>query len=177
MNALSVRDRKLIAAIQDGLPLASRPYAVIGKRIGMEEDEVLQRVTALHKEGAIKRSGVIVRHHELGFCANAMVTWDVDDDKVAELGQRIAKIECVTLCYRRARHLPEWRYNLYCMIHGQDRSAVLEQIEHITSICGLQDLPRQILFSQRRFKQRGAHYVNKHIVSSSLPMQQSAAQG
>ncbi|MFC1664200.1 AsnC family protein [Pseudomonadota bacterium] len=176
MTTLSARDRKIIAAVQDGLPLESRPYAVIGQRIGMTEHEVLEHVAALQNNGAIKRSGVIVRHHELGFCANAMVTWDVADDKVAELGQRIAKFECVTLCYRRARHLPEWPYNLYCMIHGQDRSAVLEQIEHITTTCGLKNIPQQILFSQRRFKQRGARYVNRQSIPSSLPRQQTAAQ-
>ena len=176
MSPLSTSDRKLIAAIQGGLPLVSRPYELIGRRIGMSESNVLARITELQNNGSIKRSGIIVRHHELGFRANAMVTWNVPNDKVTALGRRIAKFEWVTLCYRRARFLPEWPYNLYCMIHGRDRQSVIEKVKHITKVCGLVDSPPQMLFSGRRFKQCGARYVNNKTAVPSVPLQRVAGQ-
>ena len=80
---MQAQERALIAAIQEGLPLVSRPYADIAERIGMEESEGIQRVGDLQSNGAIKRMGVVVRHHELGYRANAMVVWDAPDAQIA----------------------------------------------------------------------------------------------
>ncbi len=155
---LSEADRKVVAGIQSGLPLVSRPYAEIGKAIGMPESEVIERVAGLLKRGLIKRMGVIVRHHELGYRANAMVVWDIPDEKVSELGQCMGCFEFVTLCYRRPRRLPDWPYNLFTMIHGRNREEVLDKLAFLIRRCHLQDITHDILFSRRRFKQRGAVY-------------------
>lgn len=152
------QDRRLLAAMQDGLPLAPRPYLALGEKISMTEDEVLRRLAVLGEAGIIKRLGLIVRHHELGYAANAMAVWDVPDAEVDAVGQRIAKIDFVTLCYRRPRRLPDWPYNLFCMIHGRDRAVVLEQVEAVARIAGLAERPSAVLFSRRRFKQRGAFF-------------------
>ena len=156
---LNISDQRLIAAIQCGLPLVSRPFAEIGASIGLSEDEVIERIQALLADGTIKRLGVVVRHHELGYRANAMTVWNIPDDQIDEIGQRIGAVDFVTLCYRRPRRLPDWPYNLFAMIHGQDRDAVLRNIEHLIDRCGLEDIQHDVLFSRRRFKQCGARYV------------------
>lgn len=155
---LDDRDRALVALIQKGLPLVPRPYAELGRRIGMAEDEVMQRMDKLRLSGAIKRFGVIVRHRELGYRANAMVVWDVPEAEIAELGNCLARYPFITLCYRRPRRLPHWPYNLFTMIHGQSRAAVCGKLAQVISECGLDDIPHEILFSRRRFKQCGARY-------------------
>lgn len=152
------RDLCLIGAVQQGLPLVARPYAEIGRRCGMSEQDVIDGLKMLIETGVIKRFGVIVRHHELGYNANAMVVWDIPDDDVAEAGRRLGAFDFVTLCYRRPRRLPAWPYNLFSMIHGRDREAVLAQMESLASQCGLTNVPHEPLFSTRRFKQRGARY-------------------
>ncbi|MBF0095090.1 MAG: AsnC family transcriptional regulator [Alphaproteobacteria bacterium] len=152
------RDRRLIEALADGLPLAARPYAELGRMAGMDEDEVIERIQAMIAKGIITRFGVIVRHHELGYRANAMVVWDIPDDDVARVGEAMADFPFVTLCYRRVRRPPLWPYNLFCMIHGRERETVLEQVEQVARGCGLENARRDILFSLRRFKQRGAIY-------------------
>jgi DNA-binding Lrp family transcriptional regulator len=151
---------RLIEALQHGLPLVPRPYAALAARIGLPEAEVIALVQRLQNEGVIKRFGVIVRHHELGYCANAMIVWDVPDERVAELGTRMARLDYVTLCYRRARSLPRWPYNLYCMIHGRDRERVHEKLAELINVCGLQGTRYEVLFSRRRFKQKGATYYD-----------------
>lgn len=152
----------LIAAIQDGLPLVARPYAAIAARVGTSEAHVRARIRTLLENGTIKRLGVVVRHHELGYRANAMVVWGVADEHVDRLGARMARFDFVTLCYRRAPDLPAWPYNLYCMIHGRDRTAVLKRVAQVVDACGLQHAPYTVLFSRRRFKQCGARYVSRH---------------
>ena len=158
MIPLGDADLRLLGAIQDGLPLVEEPYAAIGARIGMSESDVIQAIRRLIDDGVITRFGVIVRHHELGYRANAMTVFDVPDAEVAEAGRRLAALPFVTLSYRRPRRLPLWPYNLFCMIHGKDRGEVLAEVDAATAAAGLEACAREILFSRRRFKQRGARY-------------------
>jgi DNA-binding Lrp family transcriptional regulator len=157
-DVLEESQRALLGALQAGLPLVSRPYAVIARAAGWRETEVLAQIEGWLMDGLIKRFGVIVRHHELGFAANAMVVWDIADDDVAEAGRALAALPWVTLCYRRPRRLPDWPYNLFCMIHGRDRATVLGQVAEAAARCGLRAAERAVLFSTQRFKQRGARY-------------------
>lgn len=151
-------DKQLIAAIQDGLPIAARPYAVIGQRLGWTENEIIERIKALVEDRTIKRFGVVVRHRPLGYCANAMVVWDIPDDQIDIVGERFAASPEVTLCYRRPRRRPQWPYNLFCMVHGRDRELVLDTVRRLRETCG-PATPYAILFSTRTFKQRGARYA------------------
>lgn len=148
----------LIEAVQGGLPLVPRPYAEIGRRCGLDEQQVLDGLADLIERGVIKRFGIIVRHRQLGYRANLMAVWDIPDEQVDEVGQRIGAIDYVTLCYRRPRRLPDWPYNLFSMIHGRDRQSVLDQWHQLAVQCGLAATPRAALFSRRCFKQRGALY-------------------
>ncbi len=153
------RDRALIRAIQNGLPLTRRPYARIGLELGMSEAEVIERIRRLQAAGAIKRFGVVVNHRALGFRANGMVVWDIPDDRVDAAARRLADMDCVTLCYRRPRRPPRWNYNLFTMVHGRDERTVRERIERMAREADLEDVPREVLFSRRCFKQRGARYA------------------
>jgi len=148
----------LIDAIQHGLPLVPRPYRALAERIGCTESEVIDQLRDLLEQGIIKRMGVVVRHHELGYSANAMVVWDVPDAQVDRFGARLGDQDCVTLCYQRPRRLPDWRYNLFCMVHGRDRGDVLDCIGRMAAALALCDMPHAVLFSGRRFRQRGARY-------------------
>jgi DNA-binding Lrp family transcriptional regulator len=148
-------EKNLIAALQSGLELTARPFQRLGDRVGMSEGEVLSRITGWLDEGLIKRFGVVVRHHELGYRANAMVVFDVPDADVDRVGRMLAAEAGVTLCYRRTRSLPDWPYNLYCMVHGRSREEVQPMIEHLSRLA---ELPAQALFSTRRYKQCGARY-------------------
>ncbi len=159
---LTREDRALIKAVQSGLPVVSRPYAEIAKQLNSSEADVILRLQHLIDNGAIKRYGVVVRHKELGYIANGMVVWDIPDDEVEEIGMCIGKYDCVTLSYRRPRRLPDWSYNLFTMVHGSSREEVTQKVEEIVEKCGLQNMEHNILFSTRRFKQRGASYTPKN---------------
>jgi DNA-binding Lrp family transcriptional regulator len=157
---LTAPERHMLAALQDGLPLVASPFSALGQVAGMTEAEVLERLCHWTRAGAIRRLGVIVRHRELGYRANAMVVWDAPDDLVHRLGMDLARQEGVTLCYRRARAQPRWPFNLYCMVHGRSREAVLERLDRIDANTGLPAFPREVLFSRTRFKQTGARHLS-----------------
>lgn len=162
------QDRALLAAIENGLPLSPHPYAEIADRLGWEETRVIERLQRLAADGTIKRFGIIVRHHELGYRANAMTVFNIDDERLAAAGETLAALPYVTLCYRRPRRPPNWPYNLFCMIHGRDENEVRAQVDAAAAAARIAERPRAILFSRRRFKQRGARYRTAMAHRSSV---------
>ncbi|MBB5204700.1 DNA-binding Lrp family transcriptional regulator [Inhella inkyongensis] len=153
------RDRALAAWLEDGLPLVHRPYDLAAIRTGRPLASVLNQLQQWQMEGTLKRLGVIVRHHELGFDQNAMAVFDAPDEQVDALGQRLAAQTGVTLAYRRER-AADWPYNLYAMVHGRERAEVQAAVDSARHAAGLDGLPHKLLFSRRRFKQQGGRYFS-----------------
>ena len=154
-------EHRLRALLERGLPITPRPWQQLAEQCGMREAEVMACVERWQQAGLIKRMGLVVKHHSLGIRANAMVVWDVSDDAVGELGRRLAGEAAVTLCYRRPRRLPDWPYNLFCMIHGTRRDRVLASLDEIVERQALQAIPHRVLFSLKAYKQRGGRYTRE----------------
>ncbi len=161
-----INERELISELQKGLPFVSRPYNEIASRINSSEQEVINYIKLMQEKGDIKRFGLVVRHRKLGYKSNAMVVWDIQDSQVDKLGQCFGQFDFVTLSYRRPRHMPDWPYNLFCMIHGRDKADVLKNLQLMINSCDVQEVKHELLFSSRCFKQRGAFYIhNEKAVS------------
>lgn len=154
-------DRPLAALLECGLPLCERPYARWAELLGgtQNEDDVLLKLHQWLEQGTLRRLGVIVRHHESGFDANAMTVFDVADELVDAVGEQLAVQDGITLCYRRER-AAGWPYNLYCMVHGRDRDSVRDLVARAIVQTGLQQVPQAMLFSRQRFKQVGGRYFS-----------------
>lgn len=168
---LDACDRSICAALEPGLPLTTHPYAAMAALCQDTEAGILERIAQLQDSGVIRRFGVIVRHRELGYTANAMVVWNIPDARVAEVGHALGADASVTLCYQRPRRLPDWPFNLFSMVHGRDREAVLAEIARLRTTLDLGEIHCVPLFSQRRFKQCGARYGARH---SAGAMQKAA---
>ncbi len=155
---LAAADWRLIDALHDGLPWLARPYRAIGEACGRSEAEVIATLAGWLADGTLRRFGVVVRHRELGYRANAMCVWAVPDDAVSRLGHTLAGHDGVSLCYRRRTPGPAWPYNLFCMIHGQSRAAVEARRAELAASVGLDAFPSAVLFSTDCYKQCGARY-------------------
>jgi len=154
----SLQQRQLRSILEKGLPLVSKPYLVIAELISAQEQQIIEQIEAWQEQSLIKRFGLVVKHRQLGYTANAMVVWDIENDKVDAIAEQLSKREEISLCYRRPRKLPDWTYNLFCMIHGQDRTQVLTQIENIVTLLNLAAIDKDVLFSNKAYKQHGARY-------------------
>ncbi|TDT40255.1 AsnC family transcriptional regulator [Halospina denitrificans] len=145
--------------LETGLPLCPRPYQALAEECGLTEEQVLDATSEWQADGLIKRMGLVVRHRTLGYRANAMVVWNLPDEEVATIGNAFAEEPFVTLCYQRPRQLPDWPYNLFCMIHGTDREQVLEQLRQLRERHGLEETEHAVLFSRKAYRQCGGRYV------------------
>lgn len=158
---VAVADRPLAALAEAGLPLVERPYDAWAEQLGVPVDALFARLRQWLAQGTLRRFGVVVRHHELGYAANAMTVFDLPESLVDRYGEALAREPGITLAYRRERD-GDWPFNLYAMVHGRDREAVREVIARAVARTGLTDWPRAVLFSRRRFKQTGARCFGAH---------------
>ncbi|MCX9024971.1 MAG: AsnC family transcriptional regulator [Candidatus Methanoperedens sp.] len=145
-------DKKLLKSTQDGIPIVSEPFKQIAKELSLPEEEVLRRLDNLLKDGVIRRFGASIGHRAIGITANAMCTWNVPDEKVETVGAIMAGFPEVTHCYERPR-FPDWRYNLFTMIHAYSREECEKIAREISIATGIKDY--SILFSEREFKKTG----------------------
>ena len=155
MPALTEDERRVLLAIQDGLPLVPEPYRKVGERLGLGEERVMETVRSLLAEGKIKRLGAVPNHYALGITANGMAVWDIPDDRIGEIGPKLGAMPEVSHCYRRPRHPPQWPYNLFAMVHGYSRDEVLSTVERIGRELGIDGRPHAVLFSTHLLKKRG----------------------
>jgi DNA-binding Lrp family transcriptional regulator len=148
-------DKKVISLIQGDLPVDQRPFAVMAEQIGITEAQFIERVQNLKKQGIIRRFGATLRHQEAGFRSNAMVAWLVPDHRIDEVGEILARFREVTHCYQR-KPQNDWPYNLYTMIHGNNRNQCYQIAQQMSLSTGIDKY--ELLFSEKEFRKISMEY-------------------
>jgi siroheme decarboxylase len=148
-------EKKVIASIQQDLPITERPYLDIARRIGVPEDALLATLRRLGDRGIIRRFGATLRHQRTGYKANAMGAWKVDESRIDEIGETLASFRQVSHCYRR-NPTSQWPYNLYTMIHADDEAACRETARQMAKAAGVDDYA--LLFSREELKKTSMVY-------------------
>lgn len=148
-------DGRLVRATQAGLPLVPEPYAAIAEGLGVPLERVLERLEAMLADRRVRRIGAVPNHYALGYTANGMSVWDVDDAQVDALGPKVGALPFVSHCYRRPRRLPEWPYNLFAMVHARSRDEVEAKLGEIRTLLGSALRASDVLYSVRILKKTG----------------------
>lgn len=148
-------DIALIRATQGGLPLVSCPFAVVGAQVGIDEAEVIARLKAMQENGTLRRIAAIPNHYALGWRANGMTVWEVDDARIDALGEQVGALPFVSHCYRRPRRPPLWPYNLFAMVHAHTQEEALPLVARIAAVLGDACRAHDVLWSTRILKKTG----------------------
>jgi DNA-binding Lrp family transcriptional regulator len=146
---LSEADIETIRATQGPMPVISEPYAPAADRLGVSQDEVLERLASLREREGLRRVAAILYHRRAGFSANGMGVWKVPEDEVLETGKRMAAFRGVSHCYQRPTYA-DWPYSVFTMAHGRSKEecdAILDSIAETTGIS-----ERATLYSSTEFK-------------------------
>ena len=148
-------DKKIIREIQTDLPISERPFYDIAQKLDIEEEELLKRIQEFIDKGYIRRFGATLRHRRVGINANAMSIWVVPEMDVDRVGKIMASFKEVTHCYER-HTLPDWKYNLYAMIHAKTKEECLEIVARISEKTGMKEY--KLLYSTEEFKKTSMEY-------------------
>jgi DNA-binding Lrp family transcriptional regulator len=131
------------------MPVISEPFAPAAERLGVSQQEVLDRLESLRSRGGLRRVAAILFHRRAGFSANGMGVWKVPEEQILDIGRRMAAFRGVSHCYQRPTY-PDWPYSIFTMAHGRSREecdAILDAISEQTGIT-----ERATLYSSTEFK-------------------------
>ncbi|MGD8252231.1 MAG: Lrp/AsnC family transcriptional regulator [Desulfobacterales bacterium] len=148
-------EKKVIAAIQGDIPVASNPYGALASQSGMSEASFLSVLADLCKRGVVRRFGATLKHQKSGYAANAMGAWQVSESRIEEVGEIMASQRRISHCYRR-NPAPHWPYNLYTMIHAETKSACRQLARSLSAKTGVERYA--LLFSIRELKKTSMTY-------------------
>lgn len=149
---MDAMDEMILKATQDGILLTGSPFREVAEKLGLTEEDVVERIRLMKERGVIRRFGASIGHRDIGIVANAMCTWNVPDDRVEDVGRIMASFPEVTHCYERPRR-PGWDYNLFTMVHSYTRKDCEDVASRISESTGIKDY--KLLFSEREFKKTG----------------------
>jgi len=152
---LSERDKEFIRELQKDLAVIPEPFKELADNLGITTSELFAKAKEYEGIGIMRRFAAILRHRDAGFVANGMVVWHVPEDKIDEVGFKLAAFPQVSHCYRRPDY-PDWRFNLFSMVHARSLDAAEKMAVEMSDTIGIQDY--QILFSSREFKKERVKY-------------------
>ncbi|KJS72000.1 MAG: transcriptional regulator [Desulfotomaculum sp. BICA1-6] len=152
---LSDLEIRIVRELQAGLPLVERPYLELARRVELTEGELITTIKDMIKRGIIRRFGAALKHQDLGFTANAMVVWDVSEDKAPQVGRIMAGYKQVSHCYQRPRR-PDWPYTIFTVLHGQSRDDCQKTAAELAAATGIKEY--KLLFSTRELKKSSMKY-------------------
>jgi len=155
---LTELEKKVIASVQGDLPLSPQPYDEIASELGVSLEQVLETLQSLCDRGVIRRFGATLRHQRSGFTANAMVAWNVPDERVEIVGEIFAEFAEVSHCYHRSP-AEGWPYNLYTMVHANDEDACRAIAAKMSAKARVQAYT--LLFSRKELKKTSMQYFEE----------------
>jgi DNA-binding Lrp family transcriptional regulator len=153
-------DKAVIRALQGDMPVIPEPYAPAATALGISQDRLLDHLNGMRERRLLRRVAAILFHRRAGFSANGMGVWKVPDDRILELGKRMAAFRGISHCYQRPTY-KDWPYSVFTMAHGrskQECDAILDSIAADTGITG-----RATLYSSTEFKKiRLLYFTDDH---------------
>jgi DNA-binding Lrp family transcriptional regulator len=139
----------VIRALQGDMPVVSEPYAPAAAALGLPQEELLEHLDGMVERRLLRRVAAILYHRRAGFSANGMGVWKVPDERIMEIGPRMAAYRGISHCYQRPTY-EDWPYSVFTMAHGRSKDecdAILDSIAEQTGIT-----ERATLYSSTEFK-------------------------
>lgn len=149
MLTVTETEQMILKQLQQDLPITSRPFHSMAKTVGVSEEEFLAQVKALKERGIIRRVNAVLRHRLVGYQANALCVWKIDQNRIDEVGTLFAGLTEITHCYERETY-PHWQYNLYTMVHAVTRRDCEKIIQKMSGLAGVKEY--QVFYSTQELK-------------------------
>ena len=153
-------DRAVIRALQGDMPVIAEPYAPAAAQLGIGVDELLAHLEQMRERRLLRRVAAILFHRRAGFSANGMGVWKVPDDRILELGRRMAAFRGISHCYQRPTYA-DWPYSVFTMAHGRSKQECDAILDSIAQDTGIHE--RSTLYSSTEFKKiRLLYFTDEH---------------
>jgi siroheme decarboxylase len=142
-------DRDVIRALQGDMAVVSEPYAPAASALGLAHEQLLEHLRGMQERRLLRRVAAILFHRRAGFSANGMGVWKIPDERIMELGMRMASFRGISHCYQRPTYA-DWPYSVFTMAHGRSKEECDAILDSIADDTGISD--RTTLYSSTEFK-------------------------
>jgi DNA-binding Lrp family transcriptional regulator len=157
---LSELDVAVIRATQGPMDPVSEPFAAAASELGMSVPALLDHLESMRERRALRRVAAILFHRRAGFSANGMGVWGVPEDRILELGPRMASFRGISHCYQRPTYA-DWPYSVFTMAHGRSKEECDAILDSIAADTGIEE--RRTLYSSTEFKKiRMLYFTGAH---------------
>ena len=151
------RDVTVIRALQGPMAVTVRPYDDAAAKAGMPLDEFLEHLRGMVERKLLRRVAAILYHRRAGFSANGMGVWRVPEERILEIGGRMAAVRGISHCYQRPTYR-DWPYSVFTMAHGRSKAECDAILDRIADEHSLHGDDRATLYSSTEFKKVRLHY-------------------
>jgi DNA-binding Lrp family transcriptional regulator len=142
-------DVAVIRALQGDMPVVPEPYAAAAAEVGLAQASFLEHLAGMQERGLLRRVAAILYHRRAGFSANGMGVWRVPEERIGDVGPRMACVRGVSHCYQRPTY-PDWPYSIFTMAHGRSKEECDAVLDAIAEQTGIHE--RATLYSSTEFK-------------------------
>lgn len=138
-------NRKILDIIQTDFPLTPHPYAEIGRKLGITEEEAFSRVRAMRASGLIRRLGANFQSAKVGY-VSTLCAAKVPPDKLDDFIDKVNAIHGVTHNYERAH-----KYNIWFTLISPSREDSARVLAELSAQSGIEilNLPATRLYKIR----------------------------
>ena len=157
--AATEEDKEYVRELQKDLEITNRPFLKSAQKLGITEEQLLDKVKYYEEIGVMRRFAAILRHRDAGFVANGMIVWNVPSEKIDEIGSKLGAFPQVSHCYQRPVY-QDWPYSVFSMIHCKSQGDAEDMAKEIQKQIGIDEY--KILFSSREFKKTRVEYFVEH---------------
>ncbi|BFN13213.1 MULTISPECIES: AsnC family transcriptional regulator [Marinobacter] len=121
---LDAADRQMIDSYQRNLPVCERPYEEMARALGLTEEEVIQRLSALQEQQVLSRVGPVFEHSQAG--ASLLAAVAAPEEQMDLVAARINRAPGVNHNYAR-----EHTYNLWFVMTAPDEDTLEERLDEL----------------------------------------------
>jgi siroheme decarboxylase len=153
-------DIEVIRATQGDMPVIPEPYAPAADKLNIPQDRLLTHLRQMQERRLLRRVAAILFHRRAGFSANGMGVWKVPDERIMEIGPKMAAFRGISHCYERPTY-QDWPYSIFTMAHGRSKEECDAILDSIASETGIGE--RATLYSSTEFKKiRLLYFTDEH---------------
>jgi siroheme decarboxylase len=130
-TGIDARDARLVERLHAELPLVDHPFASVGAELGMDEDEVLERLRRLLATGVLTRFGPLYQIERVGgqFVLAAL---EVPPERFDAVAQIVNALPEVAHNYRR-----EHPFNMWFIVAAESQARADAALARIGQLTGL----------------------------------------
>jgi siroheme decarboxylase len=156
-------DIAVIRALQGPMEAVERPFDAAAAEVGVDVGDLLAHLDGMVERKILRRVAAILYHRRAGFSANGMGVWKVPEDRILEVGSRMASVRGISHCYERPTY-EDWPYSVFTMAHGRSKEECDAILQSIADEHGLHGEDRATLYSSTEFKKIRLHYFTDDYV-------------